>query len=98
MRLEQPVQGDRVPAMHVDHARVLLQRIVRARLDAHDIAGIGAGLAKLREVITQAGRLLGVEKTACDDIAPLFKAALGAVVDHLASRTVVAASRPCARI
>jgi hypothetical protein len=75
--------------MHVDHARILLQRIVRARLDADDIAGIGARLAKSHEVITQEGGLVGVEETARDCIALVLETASGTVVDHPASRTVL---------
>jgi hypothetical protein len=55
---------------------------VRARLDAHDVARIAAGLAKAHEVITQEGGLLGVEQTARDEIAVLVEAALGCCVDH----------------
>ena len=88
-RLEQPVERDRVPAMHVDHARILLQRIVRARLDPDDVAGIRARLAKSHEVITPEGGLVGVEETARDCIALLLEAACGTVADHPARRTVL---------
>jgi hypothetical protein len=87
-RLEQPVERDRVPAMHVDHARILLQRIVRARFDPDDVAWIGSRLAKPHEVITQEGGLGDVEETARDDVALLLEGAPRTVVDHPGSRRV----------
>jgi hypothetical protein len=69
--------------MHVDHARVPLQRVVRTRLDTHDVARIAARLAKPHEMITQESGLFGVEETVYDEIAVLVEAALGGGVDHM---------------
>ena len=60
--------------MHVDHAWIPLQRIIRARLDADDIARIAPRSAKHHEVVSQEGGLFGAEETACDDIAVLVEA------------------------
>jgi hypothetical protein len=68
--------------MHVDHARVPLQRVVRERIDAHDVARIVARLAEPHEVIAQEPCLFGIEETACDEIAVPVEAALGGGVDH----------------
>jgi hypothetical protein len=68
--------------MHVNHARVLQQRIVRVRIDADDIAGVRTGFAKPREVIAP-GRSLGfVEESARDGITLLVESVLGTLVDH----------------
>jgi hypothetical protein len=79
-RLEQPVERDVVPAMHVDHAGVALQRIVRPRIDADHVAGIRAGLAGTSEVIARDPGRLGVEDSLRDDVALLLELPLRACV------------------
>src|SRR5436190_20388149 len=68
--------------MHVDHARILLQRIVRVRIDADDITGIAAGLSKTCEVIAPKRCFVGVEETTCNEVSLLVEAALCVLVDH----------------
>src|SRR5919197_5328636 len=72
-RLEQPIERDPVPPVHVDHARIALQRVVRGRIDADDVSGIAPCLAESSEVVAPERRLLAAEEAARDEVAPLVE-------------------------
>jgi hypothetical protein len=72
-RLQQPCKRHRVPAVHVDHARIAPERVVGARVDPNDVARVCADAAKAHEVIPVERGFGGVEQTAADEVAALVE-------------------------
>ena len=51
--VQHPVPTESVPAVHVDHARVFLERVVAAEVDTGRVAGVGAGGSQVHEVLSE---------------------------------------------
>ncbi len=67
--VQEPAEADRVPPVHVDHARVAAEGVVAAWIDAAEVARIGAGLAQRHVVIAQGSDLVRTEETADERVA-----------------------------
>ncbi len=84
--IEQPLERQIVPAMHLHHARVALERIDGpgevVDIDAGRIAGVFAGLAQCRVMVSIASRFFRREKPSGNHVTVLVELFDRCWVDH----------------